>query len=122
MAARARSMRRRRLAFRRERNILREGRGRRKALIRQGKTMSDSDAIEVEAFYRYGYRGREMIAIRSPFAMTANSEIIGRRVRVGAAVHRVLGVWRQISGPIQKGEPVGVEVEADSVVKGPSGE
>lgn len=76
--------------------------------------MPDVEPIEVEAFYRYGYRGREMIAIRSPFAMSADSEIIGRTVRVGASVHRVLGVLRQISGPIQKGEPIGVEVEAGS--------
>ncbi|WP_424360120.1 hypothetical protein [Methylocystis parvus] len=74
--------------------------------------MSDVEPIEVEAFYRYGYRGREMIAIRAPFAMSADSEIIGRNVRVGASVHHVMGVLRQISGPIQKGEPIGVEVAA----------
>ncbi|WP_457797984.1 hypothetical protein [Methylocystis sp. S23] len=84
--------------------------------------MPDSEAIEVEAFYRYGYRGREMIAIRSPFAMSSDSEIIGRRLRVGAAEHRVLGVWRQISGPIQKGEPIGAEIEAPGPATGPSDE
>lgn len=76
--------------------------------------MPDIEPIEVEAFYRYGYRGREMIAIRSPFAMSADSEIVGRSIRVGASAHRVLGVLRQISGPIQKGEPIGVEIEGPS--------
>lgn len=73
--------------------------------------MPDREPIEVESFYRYGHRGREMIAIRSPFAMSSDSEIVGRTIRVGGSPHRVLGVLRQISGPIQKGEPIGVEVD-----------
>ncbi|KAF2989175.1 hypothetical protein OGR47_02435 [Methylocystis sp. MJC1] len=73
--------------------------------------MADGEPIEVEAFYHYGYRGRDMIAIRAPFAMSTDSEIIGRRVLVGNTAHRVRGVFRQISGPIQKGEPIGVEVD-----------
>lgn len=72
--------------------------------------MPDEEPIAVEAFYAYGYRGKDMIAILSPFAMSASaSEIIGRDVRVGDRVHKVLGVARQISGPIQKGEPIGIE-------------
>lgn len=73
--------------------------------------MADGDPIEVETFYRYGYRGRDMIAIRAPFAMSTDSEIVGRRVRVGNKAHRVRGVFRQISGPNQKGEPIGVEID-----------
>lgn len=73
--------------------------------------MAQDEPIEVEAFYRYGYRGRDMIAIRAPFAMSADAEIIGRRVRVGDEAYRVKGVFRQISGPIQKGEPIGVEID-----------
>jgi hypothetical protein len=80
--------------------------------------MNNGDPIVAEAFYRYGYKGREMIAIRSPFAMSAYSEIIGRDIRVGAAVLRVLGVWRQISGPVQKGEPIGVEIESQAPATG----
>jgi hypothetical protein len=74
--------------------------------------MPQDEPIAVEAFYRYGYRGRDMIAILSPFAMSASaSEIIGRIVSVDGGVYKVLGVSRQISGPIQKGEPIGVEVD-----------
>ncbi len=83
--------------------------------------MQDSEPIDVEAFYRYGYRGREMVAIRSPFAMSADSEIIGRSVRVGASVHRVRSVLRQISGPIQKGEPIGVEIEDETAAGSSNG-
>jgi hypothetical protein len=83
--------------------------------------MPDGEPLEVEAFYRYGYRGREMIAIRSPFAMSSDSEIIGRNIRVGETSHCVLAVLRQISGPIQKGEPIGVEVEG-APAAGPSTE
>jgi hypothetical protein len=72
--------------------------------------MPDEEPIAVEAFYAYGYRGKDMIAIVSPFAMSASaSEIIGHTVRVGDRVHKVLGVARQISVPIQKGEPIGIE-------------
>lgn len=69
------------------------------------------DAIEAEIFYRYGYKGREMVAIRAPFALSAYSEIIGRKIRIGGVEHFVRGVWRQISGPVQKGEPIGLEIE-----------
>ncbi|WP_442755962.1 hypothetical protein ACNHKD_04800 [Methylocystis sp. JAN1] len=43
--------------------------------------------------------------------MSSDSEIVGRTIRVGGSPHRVLGVLRQISGSIQKGEPIGVEVD-----------
>ncbi|QGM97598.1 hypothetical protein [Methylocystis parvus] len=86
--------------------------------------MPESEAIKVEAFYRYGYRGHDMIAIRSPFAVSADSEMIGRRILVGEKEHRIVAVRRQISGPIQKGEPIGVEIDnrgsvRDSVVRSP---
>lgn len=72
--------------------------------------MADQEPIEVETFYRYGYRGRDMIAILAPFAMSADaSEIIGRTVLVAGTPHRVTGVARQISGVIHKGEPIGIE-------------
>ena len=73
--------------------------------------MSDEEPIELKAFYQYGYRGRDMIAIIAPFAMSADaSQIIGRRVRIGAETHRVSAVARQISGPIAVGEPIGIEI------------
>lgn len=72
--------------------------------------MTDDEPIPVEAFYRYGHKGRDMIAIRAPFAMSAASDFVGRKVRVGDRAHQVLGVARQVSGPIQKGEPIGIEI------------
>lgn len=72
--------------------------------------MSAEEPIPVEVFYRYGHRGRDMIAIRAPFAMSAGGrELIGRAIRTPEGAHWVLGVLRQASGPIQKGEPIGVE-------------
>ncbi|PWB84349.1 MAG: hypothetical protein C3F11_01775 [Methylocystaceae bacterium] len=69
------------------------------------------DAIPLEAYYSYGYKGREMIAVRAPSAMTAEaSEIIGRPVRIGARRYMALGIGRQVVGPIQAGEPIGLEV------------
>ena len=72
--------------------------------------MAENEPIEVDAFYRYGYRDRDMMAIRAPFAMGSDADIIGKRLRAGDAVFCVANVSRQISGPIQKGEPIGVEI------------
>lgn len=73
--------------------------------------MTVSDAIELEAYYSYGFEERQMIAVRAPFPMGAEaSEIVGRRVKIGRRFYDVLGVARQVAGPIQKGEPIGVEV------------
>lgn len=72
--------------------------------------MPDDAPIEVETFYRYGYRGRDMMAIRAPFAMSTDAEIVGKRLLADSVIFRVASVARQISGPIQKGEPIGVEI------------
>lgn len=73
--------------------------------------MSMPETIRLEAFYSYGYKGREMIAVRAPSAMSAEaSEIIGRPVDVAGRRYVVLAVARQISGPIHAGEPIGIEV------------
>lgn len=71
--------------------------------------MVEDDPITAEVFYRYGYKGRDMIAIRAPFTMSGDSGLIGRRLRVGKEIFEVKRVLRQISGTIQKGEPIGVE-------------
>jgi hypothetical protein len=85
--------------------------------------MLGEEPIPVEVYYRYGYKGRDLIAIVSPFAMSTGSpEIIGRTVRVGDDVLRVLAVSRQISGPVQKGEPIGIEVEIPLAALGPARE
>ena len=73
--------------------------------------MISVEAIELEAFYAYGHQGREMIAVRSPFAMAATAEeIVDRLVQIGGRRYRVLAVRRQISGPIAFGEPIGIAV------------
>jgi hypothetical protein len=85
--------------------------------------MAEDEPIPVEAYYRYGYRGRDMIAIVSPFAMTTGSpEIVGRKVRAGDGVYRVLAVSRQISGPVQKGEPIGIVIDDPTSPQGLSQE
>ncbi len=67
--------------------------------------------ISVEALYRYGYRGRPMLAIRAPFAMGADgAEIIGRAIEADGRRYVVDSIARQISGPIHPGEPFGVEL------------
>jgi hypothetical protein len=73
--------------------------------------MAASEPIEVESFYRYGYQGREMVAIRAPFAMDSASAFVDRIVRIGNDAYTVRAVARQVSGPIQKGEPFGIEID-----------
>jgi hypothetical protein len=79
--------------------------------MRSGEVMmANDDPITVEVFYRYGYQGRDMIAVRSPFTMPGDSELIGRRIFVDKDIFEVKSVLRQVSGSIQKGQPIGVEV------------
>ncbi len=67
--------------------------------------------IAVDAFYRYGYGGRQMVAIRAPFAMGADgADIIGRTIEADGRRYVVASIARQISGPIHRGEPFGVEL------------
>jgi hypothetical protein len=73
--------------------------------------MSESEAAPVEVFYRYGFRGRDMIAIRAPGHMASDADFVGRDIAIDNRIYRVRAVSRQISGPIHPGEPVGVEVE-----------
>ena len=52
-----------------------------------------------------------MLAIRAPFPMGADgAEIIGHVIEAHARQHVVVAISRQISGPIHRGEPIGVEV------------
>lgn len=46
-------------------------------------------------------------------------ELVGQTVSIGGAPYRVVGVWRQISGPIAKGEPIGVEVSVAASARRP---
>lgn len=74
--------------------------------------MSREPPTPVRAFYRYGYNGRDMFAIFSPYAMPADAaQIVGRDLRIGERIFRVKAVARQVSGPIHEGEPIGVEIE-----------
>ncbi|MCB1545535.1 MAG: hypothetical protein H6872_01760 [Methylobacteriaceae bacterium] len=67
--------------------------------------------IALESYYAYGYRGRSMMAVRAPFATSGEApDLVGRIARIDGAAYRVIGISRQISGPIAKGEPIGVEV------------
>jgi hypothetical protein len=72
--------------------------------------MTQDEPVTVESFYHYGYGGREMIAIRAPFSASVDKELIGQLLRVDGGVFTVKSVLRQITGPIQKGEPIGVEI------------
>mgnify|MGYP000887922821 FL=1 len=81
---------------------------------------ASSSAIALECYYAYGYRGRAMMAVRAPFAMSGDApELVGQTVSIGGAPYRVVGVWRQISGPIAKGEPIGVEVSVAASARRP---
>ena len=67
--------------------------------------------IALEPYYAYGYRGRTMMAVRAPFATSGKvPDLVGRIARIDGTAYRVIGISRQISGPIAKGEPIGVEV------------
>ncbi|MBM3564022.1 MAG: hypothetical protein FJX48_12985 [Alphaproteobacteria bacterium] len=75
--------------------------------------------IAVEAFYRYGYKGRPMLAIRAPFAMGAEgAEIVGRAIEADGRRYVVVSIARQISGPIHRGEPFGVELRVADAREG----
>ena len=70
-------------------------------------------ALQLECFYAYGYRGRAMFAVRAPFAMDgAAQELIGKKALIDGVLREIVAVSRQISGPIAKGEPIGVEARA----------
>ena len=73
--------------------------------------MLANDPLDFEFFYAYAYKGRSMIAVRAPFAMSGEArEIVGRPARIGGANYEIVALARQTSGPIAKGEPIGVEV------------
>jgi hypothetical protein len=72
--------------------------------------VAEDDLIIVEVFYPYGYQGLDMIAVRAPFTMTDDSELIGKRVIIDKDFFEVKSLHRQVSGSIQKGEPIGLEV------------
>ncbi|MFY9628816.1 MAG: hypothetical protein WAK03_11800 [Methylocystis sp.] len=77
--------------------------------------MPDDPIPALDAFYAYGYKGRNMIAIAAPFAMSGETpEILGREVAINGDHYEVLGISRQISGKIHKGEPIGLEVRPTS--------
>lgn len=72
-----------------------------------------NEPIMLDAFYRYGFEGRDMFAVPAPAAMSAAAEgLVGRIVRIGDGLHRVVGVRRRMTGPISAGEPIGIEFEA----------
>ena len=73
--------------------------------------MTASDELELELYYSYGYRGKAMIAVRAPAATTGDApDLIGRIARIDGQRLEIVAVSRQISGPIAKGEPIGLEV------------
>lgn len=85
--------------------------------------MSEVAPIDVHAFYHYGYRGRDMMAIRSPFAMQADAaQLVGRAVRVDGIVYHVTAIARQITGPIAAGEPIGIEIAVGTEAKASAAE
>ncbi len=69
------------------------------------------EPLDLDIFYPYGFQGREMIAVRAPHAMSEKAAgLVGRTLRMEGALYIILGVHRQISGPIAAQEPVGLEV------------
>lgn len=74
-------------------------------------TRREFSEIALECFYPYGFRGKTMLAVSAPWATTGEApDLIGQIVGVGTARYRIVSISRQISGPIARGEPIGVEV------------
>jgi hypothetical protein len=77
------------------------------------KELPSISDLDLESFYSYGYKGRPMFAVRAPFATTGEApDIVGRIARIAGRRYEIVAISRQISGPIAKGEPIGVEVRA----------
>jgi hypothetical protein len=75
--------------------------------------MTSAADFDLESFYAYAFRGKAMMAVRAPFATTGDApDLIGRTARIGGALYEIVALSRQISGPIAKGEPIGVEVRS----------
>lgn len=72
--------------------------------------MTEDDAAVVDIFYRYSFKGAEMVAIRAPFSRHHEKEMIGSTIYIDGKTYTVKAVGRQVSGHIQKGEPLGVEI------------
>lgn len=72
--------------------------------------MTDDDAAVVDIIYRYGFKGAKMVAIRAPFSRHHETEMIGTTIYIDGKTYTVKAVGRQVSGYIQKGEPLGVEI------------
>ena len=69
------------------------------------------DPLRLDVLYRYGLNGRAMVAARAPFAMLDNArELVGRTADVEGERVRIVSIARQISGPVAKGEPIGIEI------------
>ncbi|GAC1332475.1 MAG: hypothetical protein NVSMB26_12170 [Beijerinckiaceae bacterium] len=74
--------------------------------------MTDDTVIDLSMLYPYAYKGQDMMAITSPFRMSAEKpELIGRRVRIDGAEFKVAAIGRITQGPIHKGEIIGIVVE-----------
>lgn len=72
---------------------------------------TSSDQIDLESFYAFRYRGMSMFAVRAPFAMDGEArQLVGQTARIAGHIYEILAVHRQITGPIARGEPIGVEV------------
>lgn len=68
-----------------------------------------SEPIKLDTFYPFGHSGRAMYAVRAPADMQEEA-LIGQIVVLDGVARRILGVSRQIGGPISVGEPIGIEV------------
>lgn len=82
--------------------------------------MTTNDPLPLECFYSYGYKGREMRAVRAPFTTTGEAaHLVGRLAEIDGATYEIVAIARQISGPIAKGEPIGVEVRRPALERSP---
>ena len=74
-------------------------------------TMTTHSDLQLDLFYAYGHAGKSMMAVRAPFATSGEApDLIGRAAVIGGARYEIVSIARQITGPIAKGEPIGVEV------------
>lgn len=72
---------------------------------------NEIDVLDVDILYEYGLDSAPLLAIRAPFATSADGAgLVGSVIVTSSGQRQIMAVARRTSAPIAKGEPIGVHV------------